>query len=208
MTPSNGSVRQRYLAYFRKYQTASAADIARFMNVTPANARHHLASLTADGLIEKLDTRKGVQRGRPVRIYGLSRLTRGDNLTQLVDVLLTDWLNNIGENEIEEGLSRIASQMIENGSFVSGHISKKLGFAVEQLNKKRYQARWEAHGSGPRVIFESCPYASVISNHPELCRMDTKILQNYLDGDVELVARRERGARNTPVCIFAIHEKL
>jgi predicted ArsR family transcriptional regulator len=207
MTPPKVSVRHRYLAYFRKYQTASAADLARFMNVTAANVRHHLAGLMADGLIEKVDIRQGVQRGRPIMIYGLSRLVQGDNITQLMDVILTEWIGNLGENEIDDGLNRIAGQMIENGPIASGHISKKLGLAVEQLNKKHYHAHWEAHGSGPRVIFESCPYASVLSNHPELCRMDLKILENYFGGNVEQLARRERGARNIPVCIFTIHEK-
>jgi len=207
MTPTKPLVRHRYLAYFRKNQTASVDDLSRAMNVTPANVRHHLVGLLIDGSIVVVETRHGPQRGRPIKIFGLSRLAKGDNLDQLSDVLLIEWLGAMGDNEIEAALGKVADRMSEKFSRISGNISRKLGYAVEQFSKMHYQARWEAHGSGPRVIFESCPYGSVVSSHPELCRMDSKILQNYFGGEVNQLAFREKGSKNIPVCIFAIHEK-
>ncbi|PIW21058.1 MAG: hypothetical protein COW33_00190, partial [Anaerolineae bacterium CG17_big_fil_post_rev_8_21_14_2_50_57_27] len=42
--------RQKILAYIRKRQAASAADISRALEMSQANARHHLAHLEANGL--------------------------------------------------------------------------------------------------------------------------------------------------------------
>jgi predicted ArsR family transcriptional regulator len=207
MTPVKPSIRHRYLAFFRKNQTASVEDLVRAMDVTPANVRHHLAGLQSDGLVTMVETRHIQKRGRPVKIYRLSRLAQGDNLTQLADALLSEWLAALDEGQLNEALGEVADRMVENVSSTSGHISRKLGFAVEQFNKMHYQARWEAHGSGPRVIFESCPYASVISAHPELCRLDSKILHNLLGCEVEQLATSEKGSRNIPVCVFAILER-
>jgi predicted ArsR family transcriptional regulator len=208
MTPAKVPIRRRYLAYLRKNLTSTVADLARAMNVTPANVRHHLAELQADGLVELVETRRSAQRGRPLKVYGLSRLVYGDNMNQLADVVLTDWFSILEKEDISEAMSRIASQMIGDSKYISGHISRRLGLAVEKLNQMNYHARWEAHAGGPRMIFESCPYAHVISSHPQLCQMDTQILQNLLDTDIEQIANREKGTKNVPVCIFSILGKL
>jgi hypothetical protein len=54
------------------------------------------------------------------------------------------------------------------------------------------------------LIFETCPYAGVITNHPELCLMDKKLLEKSLGSRVEQVAKLEKGLRNIPVCIFEV----
>jgi predicted ArsR family transcriptional regulator len=83
-------------------------------------------------------------------------------------------------------------------------LARKLANCIDHLNTMHYHSRWEAHASGPRIIFESCPYASVIAAHPELCRMDQKLLERHLGGNVEQTAKLEKGSRTIPVCVFSI----
>jgi predicted ArsR family transcriptional regulator len=84
-------------------------------------------------------------------------------------------------------------------------LARKLALCIDQINKMHYHSRWEAHASGPRIIIESCPYASVITKHPELCLMDKKLLEKYLGGSVEQLAKLEKGSRNIPVCVFSLN---
>ena len=82
----------------RKTRSASAGEIARALDVTPADVRHHLGVLVSDGLVTVTgDRREG--RGRPVKLYGLSSALTGDNLAGLLDAALREWLDSLNETE-------------------------------------------------------------------------------------------------------------
>ncbi len=205
MTPFAISMRQRCLAFLRKNQFATSQELARALNVTPADVRHHLARLQADGLVDVSENLRSGGRGRPVKVYGLSRLAQGDNLTKLSDEVLSEWLRGLGPQDASEALDRVAGRLIgveKHGA--PGPIARRLVQCIELLNTMHYKARWEAHAHGPRMIFETCPYPGVITNHPELCLMDKQLLEKTLGGRVEQVAKLEKGQRNIPVCIFEV----
>lgn len=207
MTPRKSLTRHRYLALLRKMNSATADEFARALHVTPANARYHLAGLQTDGLVEVIEKRPGKGRGRPVKIYGLSRSVRGDNLPNLLDAILLDWLSLIDSDDLEDALKRVAQSMVKASQFtVPGNFARKLAIAMEQLNKMRYDARWEAHASGPHIIFESCPYSSVISQHPEICKFDAKLLEQYLGTGIEQRLKLDKMNKSIPICLFAIVE--
>jgi predicted ArsR family transcriptional regulator len=198
-------MRQRFLAYLQKNHTASAGELARGFNVTPADARHHLKVLKSEGLVEVVELKSGGGKGRPVKVYGLSRLARGDNLQPLVDALLKEWIGTKTPVETNPALERLADHLM--GTTVQNDrdpLARKLAYSIDHMNKMHFHARWEAHASGPRIIFESCPYASVIHTHPELCLLDKKLLEKSLGGSVEQLAKLEKGSRNIPVCVFSL----
>jgi predicted ArsR family transcriptional regulator len=206
MTPVKVLSRQRYIAYLRKNQTATVAELARDLQVTPANVRHHLSALQDDGLVVQIESRKGQKGGRPVKVFGLSQAVKGDNLSRFADVLLSELIQNKDGNELAASLERIAEKMADQASPIQGPFSRRLGIIVEFLNQRNYSAHWEAHGSGPRIIFEQCPYAGMAAVHPELCRIDLFFLEKLLGREVEQLAVRERGMRNVPICLFALSE--
>ena len=198
-------MRQRCLAFLRKNRYSTSTELARALNVTPADVRHHLTRLKADGLVVVSENLRSGGRGRPVKVYGLSRLAQGDNLTKLTDEVLTEWLRTLSPQDAGEALDRLAGRLIgveKHGA--PGPIARRLVQCIELLNTMHYKARWEAHAHGPRMIFETCPYAGVIAKHPELCLMDKKLLEKSMGGKVEQVAKLEKGLRNIPVCIFEI----
>jgi len=205
MTPVRTTARQRCLAYLKKNQPASASEIARALNVTPADVRHHFTGLEEDGLIEVLEFQRNSMRGRPVKLYGLNRQLLGDNISKLVDALLQEWLGGLDSMGIDDAMAGIAQRMAVNDQTTShAPLGRRLAAAVETLNRMHYEARWEAHATGPRIILESCPYARTIASHSELCRMDRHLLKGLIRSDVDQLAKREKGMKNIPVCIFAL----
>jgi predicted ArsR family transcriptional regulator len=191
------TARQKVLAYLKKNRPASAQEIARALRVTPANVRHHLGILAADGRVAVLSQRSE-GRGRPVKLYGLSGVLTGDNLAGLLDSALAEWLDGLSPSKREQAMSAVAKRM---GGLPMGEslpMAKRLASTVEKLNQLHYQARWEAGAEGPRVILGQCPYAAVIGKHPELCGMDASLLELGLGVPVE------QRAKLNPACVFLV----
>jgi predicted ArsR family transcriptional regulator len=87
-----------------------------------------------------------------------------------------------------------------------GSLTKRLSQTIQVLSQHHYQARWEAHSDGPRLLLGHCPYAAILEKHPELCRMDAYILEELVGTSVEQVARLARNSRGMTFCIFRIRE--
>ena len=186
--------RQKILDYLKRNRSVTSRELARALQMTPANARHHLGILAGDGRVEVVNQRKG-GKGRPEKIYRLAGTLAGDNLSTLVDALLTEAGGTV---QMEALGKRIAGE----GKVSGQPLMRRLASTVERLNGMHYQPRWEAGAMGPRVVLGHCPYAAVIERHPELCRMDSALLAKLLDGNVKQTAKLETGAGGLPYCVF------
>ncbi len=198
------TTRSRILDYLRKYQAASVGDLSRALAKTGANIRHHLAVLESDDLIEIISQRRE-DRGRPGSIYGLSRRVLGNGLDELAKSLLTLWSRNATESELEAHLRSVAAQL--GGDNPPGRDifpTQRLSRLVDRLNEMHYQARWEAGVRGPNIILGYCPYAAIIANHPELCRVDAYLLEQWTGSAVEQTGRLQTGAKGFPICAFQV----
>jgi predicted ArsR family transcriptional regulator len=85
--------------------------------------------------------------------------------------------------------------------------TRRLDRFAEKLNEAHYRARWEAGASGPRILLGHCPYAAIIGRHPELCRMDTALLQTVIDAPMEQLAKIDPEPGGAAYCIFAVHAR-
>jgi len=207
------NARQRILAYLQSHHGVTAAEVSRALRVTPANIRHHLSILAADGRAKVVGERRpekdvggaGQGRGRPVKMYGLGDTASGDNLSGLADAALAQWLEGLPPDQRDSALGALAAHLADvPAGERSGPIVRRLAQAMARLNELHYRARWEAHAQGPRVIFEHCPYAAIIEKHPELCRMDGFLLKELLGADMTQSARLELNARGLPFCMFVL----
>jgi len=185
--------RQKILEYLRKHRAASAGEIARVLRMTPANARRHLAILAADGRVEAVAAHNG-GRGRPEKAYHLSEALVGDNLAALTEALLAEAGPGVSMEAVGR---RLAGESIPSRL----PLARRLAMAVERLNAMHYQARWEAGPLGPRVMLGHCPYAAIIQQRPQLCRMDGALLTALLDEAVQPV---KVDAAHAPPCIFLL----
>ncbi len=200
------TVRHRVLAQLRKHPSATAAEIGRALNISAADARHHLSILVSDGRVAQVGLARRAGRGRPVKQYGLSGDLLGDNFPRLTDSILSVFLSRLSPDQRRERIEAVADQLAQNCSSVDHGASMmgRLASVVEGLNKMHYHSRWEAGPEGPRILFGHCPYADIIANHPELCRMDARLLSGCLGGSAMQISRI--GLEGATQCIFLIGE--
>ena len=201
------TTRQRILDHLRKQQTTTVRELSHALEMTGANIRHHLAMLESNDLVTVVGQRRE-GRGRPVNIYRLSRRVLGDGLDKLASAMFDTWLRPGTDQEQETGLRSLAQRLAgEKTSGTASPVTQRLIATVVRLNEMHYQARWEAGAQGPRILLLHCPYQAIITDYPELCRMDAHLLSVQLDHPVEQVARLESDTRGVPFCAFIMSQK-
>jgi predicted ArsR family transcriptional regulator len=202
------TVRERLLDVVRTQRTTTAAELARLMQMTEANARHHLAILKAQGLVQIAGQRQAAGKGRPTLVYSLSEVAAGHNLAGLASAIMDELDFCLEGDERSEVLKRVAIRMCtDNGRPampVATSLTQRLYQAVQRLNEMHYQARWEARSSSPRIILEHCPYAAILHNRSPVCQMDANLLGELVGMEVEQVARQIPGTRGSPYCVFRL----
>jgi len=181
--------RQRVLEYVQTHYPLTAADLSQALRMTEANARHHLSILQERGLLQSAGQRPARAKGRPSQLYKPSDQILGHNLDQLASAQL-DWIvGRLSDAELEDALrslaSRIALPFASSSPASSENLTQRLYRTVRRLNELHYQARWEAWRGAPRLILGHCPYQAIISQHPELCRLDAHILEELSQAQVE-----------------------
>ncbi len=201
--------RQRIIEYLQSKEVVTALEISSALHMTPANARHHLSILRDEGVVHVLGQRARVGRGRPFDLYCLWRPISRHNLDGLASALLSDMLaesHQAGQEESkqDEILKRLASRLLPPLATERVNLTQRLSQAVQHLNRLSYQARWEAHAQGPRVILQHCPYAAIVEQHPEVCRMDQFLLRNLLSLPVQQLSSLEKVPSGFRQCVFKI----
>lgn len=186
--------RHKVLAFLQKNRMASAREIARSLKLSGATVRHHLRVLVSDGRLEEASARRRDGRGRPEKLYSIPRAALGDNLSALAEALLLE----AGKSVRAEAL---AKRLAGDADFKNQSVTKRLSLVVGRLNRMNYHARWEAGAEGPRLIFSHCPYAAILVNHPELCRVDTSLLEELTGELADRIATIREGGST---CIFAM----
>ena len=191
------TARQKVLAHLKKTRAASAREIARALNMSAPNVRHHLSCCVRMGgwSLTAVNNREG--RGRPEKMYSLSQAALGDNLSALANALLTEAGSGLN-------VEALASHILNSSQFANLPVAKRLVLLVEKLDEMHYQARWEAGAEGPRVIFGRCPYAKVIDGHPELCKMDAALLEKALGRPVSNLQKMRQVGRGLCPFIFRV----
>jgi predicted ArsR family transcriptional regulator len=192
------------LDYLRKQHAGSVSELSRSLKMTGANIRHHLAVLEENDLIELISQRRE-GRGRPGNVYGLSRQVLGDGLDKLAGAMIQVWVRTAPENMREAGLRNMAVWLADETN-LKGNIliPKRLARTVDRLNELHYQSRWEAGLKGPVIILDHCPYAAIIDMNPELCSMDSFLLEHLTGLSVEQTHKLHTSTKGYPYCAFSV----
>ena len=198
------TTRQRIIEYIRSKKAASAPEISSALHMTTANARHHLSALRDEGVVQVTGQRPQESRGRPVDIFRLSQPVACHNLDGLAHSLLIELLKDAPWQEKEAILERIAIQLTPASVPPTKNLTQRLTYAVHHLNQQNYQARWEAHAQGPRLIFQHCPYAGIVAQHPEVCTIDHHLLRLLLSLPVQQISKLEGTPAGIPQCVFRL----
>lgn len=202
------TTRMRILDYLDKKGVSSSAELSRALKTTPANMRHHLSILLEEGAIEVIAQRPVKGRGRPAFLYSLTSLAQSHNLDRLASALLEEFLSK-PEADIEDGrLERIAQRLAGEVGSTRSNLTNRLYAAVQRLNELHYQARWEAHAYTPHIILGHCPYAAILEDHPELCKMDADLISTIVKNQVYQAQRLVQTSSGTRQCVFLFSRSL
>jgi predicted ArsR family transcriptional regulator len=194
--------RTRILEYLQNKHTATPLEMALALHLTPANIRHHIAILEAEGAIVSIGMRRETIKGRPSRIFILRSEVHNHNLGALASALLTEGSGSSGDRAAY--LKRVAVRMADGLEETPPASSKRLLQTVNRLNEMNYQARWEARLDAPRVILGHCPYAALIPDHPEICQIDAHLLEHLLGREVNKTAHLEPTPQGLRQCVFSV----
>ncbi len=202
------TARQRILDYLQVKGAATSLEISRALHLTTANIRRHLSILLEEGALEVAGTRPGSPRGRPARVFTLSRQASAHHLDGLAGALLDEIAASLPPPQRQAMLRKLAARLAAGDRPPARSFTQRLTQAIPRLNEMNYQARWEARPEAPRLILGHCPYAAILPAHPELCQMDAALLEEMLASPVVQVARLERTPGGLPQCIFRIQLQL
>ncbi len=196
----------RIIEYLQKNQSATAAELAQALMVTKGDVQYHLKLLKQVGTIRRLaQTVQRKSRGRPSLLFQLSPLSQPDNLAGLASALLEALLPTTAA-ELDEAqtaaFDRLASALFGSPELLPS-LTQTLNQVVARLNRYPYQARWEARRVGPCILLKNCPYAQILPEHPELCRLDLHALQLLLQRPVQIDARIDF-QRPSSACVFRV----
>ena len=122
----------------------------------------------------------------------------------LAGTVLDLWLKGEGFNIRDSKMKQLAEKMAGKGE-LNVPIMKRLTRSVDRLNELHYTAHWEARAGGPRLFLGNCPYASIISDHPELCQMDRLFLASTLVAEVTQISKLKISEKGLPFCVFQIN---
>lgn len=199
------STRQRILQYLAKNQQGTAPQLSQVLDLTQANIRYHLDVLEQAGKIEIVGETNSEGRGRPSSIYMLARLEQKNSLDILSSLLLQS-LAQLPLKRQHAFLSDLAHRLV-GATSSAGSITIRLSNATQHLNGFHYKAHWEAHADAPQIFFNQCPYAPIITQHPELCLMDQYILENLTGEKIEQIEKQARSPQGPTHCRFVIKSR-
>lgn len=124
----------------------------------------------------------------------------------MTEVLLSQALKNIEQNEAGAVLKNVADQMVADFPVDKHNPTRQLYSSIRMLNRMNYQAHWEAHGDNPRIMMGHCPYITLLTRHPEICQMDEFVLEALLDAPVEHLEKLSNDGRGLSQCVFSVRQ--
>lgn len=201
------TTRNRILQYLGLHRQATAPELSTVLDLTAANIRYHLKQLADQGSIEVIGQTEADQPGRPSQIYMLTRTAQQDSLDELASALLHATITPRSSSGQSVLLGAAARQIAGQKLDTTKSITIRLSQAVQRLNELHYQAHWEAHPDAPHLMLGRCPYARIITRHPELCQMDADLLAELTGERFEQIEKIDRTRDGPAHCRFRLIPK-
>ncbi len=193
------ATRTEILDYLETHPGSSAAELGRYLEMTPANIRYHLAILENEGLVQISGQRSRGCAGRPILLYNLTSLTLGENIIPLLKALL----EVLGEgSDFQVMLKRISNHFLEDFQAEPGNHISSYNQAVAYLNEHHYRASWKATPDGPQIELRHCPYRGLAQSHSQLCQLDEEVVSSIFNTKLVLTQKRDFGKNPFSPCIF------
>lgn len=183
--------------------TKTVNELAEELELTDNAVRAHLLSLERDGLIKQ----SGIQRGtrKPHFAYQLTEEAEklfpkayDTLLNQLIGVLkgrLTPLALEEVLREVGRSLARTEAANQNNGD-----IDSRIAGALAALEAIGGSARVEKENEKLVICSESCPLATAVAEHPEVCKLAETLVSQIMGFEVREQCDRE----GPPRCRFEV----
>ncbi len=200
--------RRAVLYTLRRRGQATAADIARQLQMTPSGARQHLAALVDEGLAETTERpRPAGQRGRPQLEYtvtdkadGLFPKAYGELTNELLGYVAdadSGLVDTLFERRRDERVRNATERLARCRS-----LKAKVAELTRILDGDGYLATWEEMPGGFRIIEHNCAIWAVAQRYGQACTSEIDFIRTVLPGaKVERVQHMVAGG---PHCAYEV----
>lgn len=199
------SSRGRIVALLRG-TTKTVNELAEELDLTDNAVRAHLLSLERDGLIRQ----RGVQRGTRKPHFSYELTPEAESLfPKAYDALLNQLIGvlkgRLTPAALDEVLREVGRSLAANtdSDRKRDRLETRINKAVSALEAIGGAARLDNEGHKLVIRGDSCPLATAVAAHPEVCRLTEALLAEIIGKKV-----RERCDRDgSPRCAFEISQK-
>ena len=200
--------RRAVLYALRRRGQATAADIARQLQMTPSGARQHLAALVDEGLAEATERpRPAGQRGRPQLEYtvtdkadGLFPKAYGELTNELLGYVAdadSGLVDTLFERRRDERVRNATERLARSRS-----LKAKVAELTRILDGDGYLATWEEMPGGFRIVEHNCAIWAVAQRYGQACTSEIDFIRTVLpDAKVERVQHMVAGG---PHCAYEV----
>jgi predicted ArsR family transcriptional regulator len=115
---------------------------------------------------------------------------------ELARHLVSELKDTMGPEETEAIFRRIADRMADGGppSYEGQSFEERLDQVTGYLEEMGFLFRWEKTDEGYILANMNCPYRQVTREHPEVCAMDTVLINRLLGVEPQALTRLRTGA--------------
>jgi predicted ArsR family transcriptional regulator len=167
------SPRGKIVAALRERRSASAFDLAALFGLSPNAIRQQLLVLERDGLVRGSSVKRG--KTKPTVEFALTPEAER-YFPQRYDKMLNAVLREIradgGDGAVAAVFERIGRRSADRLAPQVAGLSpeRRVAAVVSTLQASGVTASFERTDAGTLVLHEhTCPYASVVAEHPEAC---------------------------------------
>ena len=204
--------RDRVLLQLKTRGTATAAVLAKRLDVTPMAIRQHLAALETEGLVTHTEERRAV--GRPARVWDLTQRAAErfpDSHADLTVELLAAVKDVFGEEGLERLIHARAGKQRQSYRQQLPGEGTSLAVRVAALSELRreegYMADWSQEPDGSFLLVENhCPICAAATLCQGFCRDELELFREVIGPDAE-VERSEHLLAEARRCAYRISEK-
>ena len=200
--------RRAVLYALRRRGQATAADIARQLQMTSSGARQHLSALVDEGLAEATERpRPAGQRGRPQLEYtvtdkadGLFPKAYGELTNELLGYVAdadSGLVDTVFERRRDERVRNATQRLARCRS-----LKAKVAELTRILDDDGYLASWEEMPGGFRIIEHNCAIWAVAQRYGQACTSEIDFIRTVLpEAKVERVQHMVAGG---PHCAYEV----
>src|SRR5579862_214725 len=180
------TTRGKIVSELRRRRSASAADLARSFGLSANAVRQQLMVLERDGLVAETSVRRGPTKPT----YEFSLTPEADKLfPQAYDKMLTAVLREVrsqfGTAAVEQVFDGLSRRAIERArlAVTASAPEQRVAQLTEMLRKSGVVAEYSLIDGGFALHEHNCPYSTAAKEHPEVCQVIHKVIDETIGGE-------------------------